>query len=163
MNPSRTWFTTTAIQEAHKDFPIKQIYLWFITKDKKIPIVRGRKGKFQLPGGKPESNETEFETIKREMFEETGISIDLDNYEPKLFGYYLIENDETFNLKSYLQIRYILNVEEQSDQIRLSVNEKENDIDKMEIAKFIDINHLGKYLPYLENGDEYVAVQNNIL
>ena len=47
-----------------------------VTKNKKILLVRGRKtGKWSLPKGHRESNETPEECAKREMNEETGICI----------------------------------------------------------------------------------------
>ena len=51
----------------------------------------------QLPGGKPNKNETYLQTIVREVAEETGINTDSVSSQYKFFGYYDIL--ETDNLK----------------------------------------------------------------
>lgn len=154
MEEKRTWITSTAIQEEHLNLPIRQIYLWFLTSDNKLPIVKGS-GWYQLPGGKPEEGESKMETIKREMFEETGIKLDLEKNTPNLFGYYVIENNEKWNNEPFLQIRYFLKVKESSDKFNLSVNEREDDKDTMSEVKFIHFDEILKDLPYLKDRGEY--------
>lgn len=155
MESTREWFTNNNIQSEHLDLPIRQIYLWFITNDNKMPIVAGTSGNFQLPGGKPEPGETKMQTIKREMFEETGIEINFDIHTPVLFGYYLIENDESWNSQPYLQIRYILKVEEDSKSYNLSTNERSEDKDQMAQVRFINLSEIPAYISYLMDMEEY--------
>ncbi len=53
---------------------VKQAYGVCFRKDGKILIVKV-KNKWCLPGGKPESNETYEETLKREVMEEGGVEL----------------------------------------------------------------------------------------
>lgn len=155
---SSTFHTTKQIKPEHQDFPIKQIYLWFITKDSKLPIVSKKSGGYQLPGGKPEAGEDFLQTITREMFEESGI--DISKYsEPKMFGYYLLENDPNWSdLPKYLQLRYYLFVDADSEDIALSNNEREEDRDKIENAIFVDLNKLPEYITWIKEEEEYQSL-----
>lgn len=155
----RTWFTSAAILSQHESLKIRQIYLWLITKDRKIPIVAGQSGNFQLPGGKPEIGETPLQTIKREMFEETGIQTSQFQEEPSLYGYYLIENDPNFTeTKEYLQIRYYLFVNANSEELKISVNERSGTENNMEIVKFENVYELQNSIPWIKGSDEYGEV-----
>ncbi len=153
-----TWFTSRIILGEHSELRVNQIYTWYITKDYKMPVVSGDGNHFQLPGGKPKSGESHLDTMKRELFEETGITLDLRKVTPFMFGYYLIEGDENWNNIPYLQIRYFLKVEELSNEIKLSINEREDDIHTMKQAQFIAYDEVPKYLPYLDNRPEYLEV-----
>jgi len=150
------WVSSEDIREEDKNIPIKQIYLWFITKDKKIPIVAGDSGNFQLPGGKPEYKENISETIRREMFEETGIKIDMYKGKPVLFGYYVCKEDPNWpQFPVYLKLRLYFKVEELSSKIPLSLNEREGDAGHMKSVKFADINSLPNEIPWMKNEAEY--------
>ena len=155
----RTWFTSKEIKEEHKNLPIRQIYVWFVTLDKKLVIV-GKGDKFQFPGGKPEEGESNDQTMKRELLEEAGLNIDEYGETPELFGYYLIENDinASWSGEPYLQLRYLLKVNASSSVINLSVNEKEGDLDNMEEAKFVDLDKLIDYIDWIKDREEYRVV-----
>ena len=61
-----------------------------------------------MPGGHPKDNETLFQTVKRELWEELSLNIQEDQ-KPTLFGYYLIEEMEKNKIKKrYLQLRTFL-------------------------------------------------------
>ena len=75
-----------------------------IKKDNKVLIARRKKGKslefmWEYPGGKVEPNEKEEQTLKRELFEEFQIQVDVKNYLTESFYDY-----STFkiNLRAYL-------------------------------------------------------------
>ena len=48
-----------------------------ITKKGKVLLVKNRRGRWTLPGGRAHSNEKLRETVKREVKEETGVSLKL--------------------------------------------------------------------------------------
>lgn len=164
MPMNRTWFTSTNILPEHADLRIRQIYLWLITKDRKIPIVAGKRGNFQLPGGKPETGETQLETITREMIEETGIDISQFEEKPSLYGYYVITDDPNFTeAKEYLQIRYYLFVNVNSVELELSVNERSDTKDNIEVVKFENIYELKNSIPWIEGVDEYGEILKKLV
>ncbi len=68
-----TWIKTSSVEKFH---PITQVYGICFDQHKKILIGRqNSQSEWQLPGGKPEQNESIDETIKCEMLEETNVTI----------------------------------------------------------------------------------------
>lgn len=55
---------------------ITQIYGVCFDQNGKILIIKEVGKEWNIPGGKPESNETPIQTLKRELVEETGAEID---------------------------------------------------------------------------------------
>lgn len=159
MESTSNWFTSPQILPEHSSLQIKQVYLWFISADHFLAIV-GRGNKFQFPGGKPELAETPFEALQREVYEEAGIIIDTHQREPKLFGYYLVENDFSNgqNGSPYLQLRFWLQLQESSESIHLTVNERADDIHQMETAQLVELSQLPDYIPWTADLEEYSAV-----
>ncbi|MEO6729168.1 MAG: NUDIX domain-containing protein [Candidatus Dojkabacteria bacterium] len=135
---------------------IHQIYLWFITMDNKVIIVSTKPGKWQLPGGKPNENENYLETVKRECFEEAGLTLSEDET-PNLFGYYLVSGDETWPENEYLQLRYFVKSKRFSNDISLSINEPE-DLKMVKEVKFVELTAITEYIKWMNNSDEYIAV-----
>lgn len=65
--------------------------LIFIKEDKKWLMVRNKFRGWEFPGGHRENNETEFETAKREAFEEAGVDIQNMQY----VGFYRLASGHT--------------------------------------------------------------------
>ena len=156
-----TWYNNNTINSEHTNLPVKQIYVWFTTKDDKIAIVGNGKGKFQLPGGKPEQDESRIETMRRELFEEAGIKLVDFKQEPEMFGYYLLQNDPNWpNIPKYLQLRYYIFVDRVSDEIELSVNERIDDKDQMQECRFVDLCSISDFIPWTKGLEEYERLKN---
>ena len=103
-----------------------QVTAAVIVKDGKILIARRKpdihpslSGKWEFPGGKVESNETMVECLKRELNEEFGIEVEIDNFiclnkhkysfgDLELFAYkvHLISGD--FQLQEHDEVRWVL-------------------------------------------------------
>jgi 8-oxo-dGTP pyrophosphatase MutT (NUDIX family) len=160
MSAISTWFTAKEVNSHHRLFPVRQIYVWIITRDSKVVIV-GNNDKFQFPGGKPEKGESRIQTIERELYEECGIKLQTFHTKPEFFGYYLVENDSNpiWNGETYLQLRYLLKLDEISEGIILSVNERQDDFDKMSEAKFVSLVSLPQYIPWTKDLNEYKLVR----
>lgn len=153
---SSTWYNSDNINPVHIDLPVRQVYVWFITKDNKIALTGNGKGKYQFPGGKPEPGETQQETMRRELFEEVGIKLNEFTEQPQMFGYYLVEDDPNWpDTPKYLQLRYYMFVDKLSTTIELSVNERIDDKDQMLEAKFVDLQSLPESIPWTEGLPEY--------
>lgn len=64
-----------------------------ICHDGKVLMVHQDNGVFAFPKGHMEEGETEIETAKREILEETGISVELDGSRRFEFGYHIEDED----------------------------------------------------------------------
>ncbi|MEP7103407.1 MAG: NUDIX hydrolase [Candidatus Dojkabacteria bacterium] len=140
--------------------PIHQIYIWFVTSDNKMVLVKTKSGSYQLPGGKPLLNETKEDTLSRELFEESGIKI--ENMKPQLFGYYLVKNDPYWPEPEYLQLRYFFKSNRNSTDFTLETNEPD-DNDKIVKAEFINASQIFDYITWMKvEPDEYNAFSSMI-
>lgn len=77
--------------EVPEALEIRQIYGFVFNPNGQILLLEDE-GIFNLPGGKPENDESMFETLIREAAEEIQITITL----PKYLGYQLVTTDEEF-------------------------------------------------------------------
>lgn len=59
----------------------------------RVLMVHQDNGVFAFPKGHVEGNETEIETAKREILEETGVSAELDESRRFEFGYHIVDNN----------------------------------------------------------------------
>lgn len=136
------------INKHHKILPIKQIYAWIYVKSNfSIIIVSKDWTNRQMPWWKPKPWENEFETLQREIYEETSLKLD-SNSIPTIFWYYHIQE----NWEEYLQLRYFIEIED-IDEKNLRPNEKW-DIDPINYVKLIDIDEISKIIPRLLGSEE---------
>lgn len=159
MDSQLTWLQESQLLPEHEGLRIGQIYLWFVTKDRKLAIV-GKGEKWQFPGGKPDAGETIEQTLARESYEEAGIVVDDYEETPQMFGYYLTENDQShpWNGETYLKLRFLLHVDKNADEIELSNNERADDVDTLDEVKFVPIDELPKHIYWIEGRQEYLDV-----
>ncbi|MBI3430386.1 MAG: NUDIX domain-containing protein [Actinobacteria bacterium] len=80
---------------------VRQVYGFIFSTDGRILVLEDE-GKFNLPGGKPENNESVDETLIRETFEEGQTKIHSRGY----LGYQLVEGIETF-----AQVRLVASID----------------------------------------------------
>jgi len=138
------------------DIIYHQIYLWFITSDQKVIIVSTKPGKYQLPGGKPNPDESHLDTIKRECFEEAGLEL-MEGEVPIYLGHYVVTNDPRWPEKEYAQLRYFVKSNRKSSEIVLSINEPE-DLKMVSEAKFVELSNITQYIHWMKNSDEYNSI-----
>ncbi|MDQ6985928.1 MAG: NUDIX hydrolase [Candidatus Dojkabacteria bacterium] len=142
---TRSWITSTAILSLHEQLPVRQVYLWCISKDDYI-VVAGRNDKWQFPGGKPDSGESKEQALEREVFEESGIKLNEYSNRPTIFGYYLIEDDPNWpNDKAYSQLRFILRIDKDHKEISLSNNEKVDEATPLEDVRWVKLDELSMF------------------
>lgn len=132
----------------HKILPIKQIYTWIYIKSKNSIIIVSKDWENrQMPWWKPKSWENAFETLQREIHEETSLKFD-SNSIPILFWYYHIQE----NWEEYLQLRYFIKIED-IDEKGLRPNENW-DIDSINYVKLVNIDEISKIIPRLYDSEE---------
>lgn len=138
------------IDDHHKILPIKQIYTWIYIKSKNSIIIVSKDWENrQMPWWKPKSWENAFETLQREIHEETSLKLDLYPKDtPALFWYYQIKED----WEEYLQLRYFIEIENIEEE-NLSPNEKSN-TDSINYVKLVGINEISKVIPRLSDSWE---------
>lgn len=154
-----TFFKADRILPKHKELIHRQVYGWMQTTDDKIALVSKDGAKWQFPGGKPAEDESFLDTLKREVYEETGISLDSISTKPKFFGYYVVDEiDEDKNeiINSFLQIRYKIALNNKSDSINLEPKEIDTE-DFVKYANFFTIKEAADLISWLHNSDELKA------
>ena len=141
--------------------PIKQVYCWTVTSDKKILIVSKDNHNWQFPGGKPESShETIIDTVVREVREEARIDISKFKENIKIFGYYEVQEDSHQTTPPYLQIRTYLLLPIRSEDIsygQFDVNIFIND--SIKFSDNVSINLAIKKIPWLSQSEEYLSIK----
>ncbi len=102
-----------------------------------------------MPWWKPEAWEKFFETLQREIYEETSLKLGINSENiPTLFWYYHIKE----NWEEYLQLRYFINIFN-IDEKNLRPNEKSN-IDSINHVKLVNIDRISKIIPRLSDSWE---------
>jgi len=120
--------------EVPSNLIVKQVYGIVFSNDKRI-ILQVDDNKYNLTGGKPLTNETYEETLKREYIEELNIEVDNLYY----LGYLLVEEK---NIKPYAQVRMIGKIK--------NINENRPDIDNgKQYGRFLsNFDNVKNYLNY---------------
>jgi len=140
------WFKCSeGVLKNHVDIEVRQRYCFIITKDKKTVIVSKDNKSWQFSGGHPESNEGWQDTLKREIWEETGIDISKQINNIVKLGYYLIKSPT----EQFLQERYLLVLDEISESLSLEPHESEEDVTPIvKYVKAVSVNQIGEYIPW---------------
>lgn len=148
------WRSSESVSVEHSTLPIRQLYLWIVTSDNHVAIVSKDNIKWQFPGGHPKEGETQLETIKRELYEETGLGLENLGSQPQHFGYYVVTTDQ----EEYLQLRYLLRAAKTSDSFVLSPKENPNDAGPIISAKFVKLMDLPNHISWIKEAEEYKTV-----
>ena len=69
------WIDGREILPEHREFPVRQVYVWVQADAEKVVLVSKKGEDWQFPGGKPEPGETAPQTAVRDAHEETGIDL----------------------------------------------------------------------------------------
>jgi len=140
------WFKCSeGVLKNHVNIEIRQRYCFIFTKDNKVIIVSKDNKEWQFPGGHPDNNERWQSTLKREVWEETGINIDKQINSIMKLGYYLV----TFPTEQFLQERYLLVLEQKSGALTLIPHENEDDDTPIiRHVRSVNIDQIGKYIPW---------------
>ena len=157
---TRKWKERADISSTDKDTPIRQVYVWILTNDQRIIVVSKDGDTWQLPGGKPEADESLIDTAIREVGEETGLDIVKYRNELKMFGYYVI-NEPASDPIDYLQVRFILNLPVASSTLGLNVRHEDSHQARAEIVRSVEsinIDEISIYIPWMPSTDEHSYV-----
>jgi 8-oxo-dGTP pyrophosphatase MutT (NUDIX family) len=143
---------------------IRQVYVWLITSDNHVVIVSKDGLNWQLPGGKPDNNESPIQTAVRETAEETGV--DISNYVTDLhfFGEYIINDQTDINPPKYRQVRAWLKLPATSAELNLSTcgeSSTQRQTDAVRFVRTVSLQELPNVITWLAQSDEYKALKRN--
>lgn len=140
------WHKNTNFQYLH---PITQIYGVCFDKNGNILILKEENKGWNIPGGKPEINETPIQALKREMDEEVDVTID----KSQMIGYFevLSENPTIYQLRFACTIKTI-------KESTIDPCSTKNVIHKRKFVKpneFFDFVKIEDYRPMLDEAVEW--------
>ena len=154
-----TWFTRDHLVAYPTNIPCCQVYVWVVSLDQHVVIVSKDGKQWQLPGGKPEINETLKETSIREVEEETGLDISDIADQLNFFGYQTVSEIDNSS-PPYTQVRFMLRLDVNASQLDLHADmedQNQNTEDAIRFVKAIPLDQLGNYIPWLPASEEYGA------
>lgn len=161
----RSWRVVNEMPENDPEVPIRQVYTWLLTKDRQVIIVSKDGEKWQLPGGKPDNNETALEAAVREVMEETNIDIRPYQNEIVFFGEYTIDDQETdIHPPRYRQVRSWLQLPLDANELNMSTGgecESQRPEDAVRFVRAVPETEILNYIDWLEQTDEYKALKRN--
>lgn len=140
------WFARPTVHAEHSHLPVRQVYAWLLTAGRQVILVSKNGVVWQLPGGKPGLEETHLQTMLREVKEETGLDLASCAGAARLFGYYLVLDQE--DGCAYLQLR--MAVELAVDQLTFSTREPEDDPEegKIHFIKLCHVDDIETWMPW---------------
>ena len=142
------WFGSTDFSKLN---PVKQVYGVLFNKKGEIVIVN-TSGNWQLPGGKPEDNESFEETLIREVDEE----VDVDISDIKPLGYQkVIHYEKDKRVSVTYQLRYFALVKKVKKQ---TIDPAHN---KIPVRKFINPDEFLNYCPWSDIGKAIIKKAKN--
>ena len=159
------WVQSDKIVKVNKKYQVKQVYIWAIDKNKKFLIVSKDGINWQLPGGKPDTNESLVATACREMLEETGVNISDRIGDLDFFGYYKVRDLRTKGTP-ILQVRFALNMQG-SNALNYfhthSEDNKQQESEKIKYIRLVDKVEAVQLIPWLSRTEEYLYLESKYL
>ncbi len=156
-----SWVGGTEILPEHKKLSVRQVYVWVQSDPDKVVVVSKDGKEWQLPGGKPEDDETALQTATREVYEETGVDIRDNEDALQFFGYRVVtEKDGDDIITSYLQLRYHILV--CFDSGSLSVMQEDTLQPTDDVIQFVEsvtLDEACQRIAWLRDSDEFHALR----
>lgn len=162
----RTWSVINKEPAIDSECPLRQVYIWLLTTDEHVVIVSKDGENWQLPGGKPDPNESPTETAVRESLEETGLDINGFRNKVRFFGEYTVVDleGEPQSPWVYRQARSYLRLPLRSDELRLSTageSRSQRPEDSVRFVKSVPTQEITQHIPWMSRTDEYKSLKRN--
>jgi 8-oxo-dGTP pyrophosphatase MutT (NUDIX family) len=140
------WIAGTTISAEHSHLPVQQVYAWLLTTGRQVVLVSKDGAGWQLPGGKPGPGEMHLQTMLREVKEETGLDLASCADAARLFGYYLVLDQEEGC--EYLQLRMLLALA--AGKLSFSTQEPEDDPEegKIRFIQLCPLEEIEAWMPW---------------
>ncbi len=159
------WFEANTIKKEHTDKDVRQVYCWLETNDNMYVIVSKDNLKWQLPGGHPRKGESFIDTLIREVYEETNISLSDYRDHIKMFGYNYVKELGQDNqvATTYLQLRFYAKIKEVANDLVLKPNESLEDTitSHIKFVKTATQQELEQLIPWLNDSKEYASLRKH--
>ncbi len=128
---------------------VKQVYGFLFDENNKLFVLNDR-GKYNLPGGKPQSEETWLETLTRECIEEGQVTFTT----PLLLGHVHVVAMDSSNETEFAQLRFIAKVD------RLLENKPDPSTGRQYKREFYSIGEAERLLNWGRHGtDQFRMVE----
>lgn len=151
------WVESNNILKSDRAYLVRQVYVWAMDKNKKFLIVSKDGSNWQLPGGKPDTNEPMVATACREMLEETGVNISDRIKDLDFFGYYKVR-DLSSDAPPFLQVRFALDMQG-SNALNYfhtrSEDHKQQQSETIKHIRLVDGAEAVQLIPWLSGAGEY--------
>ena len=153
------WTDGREILPEHREFPVRQVYVWVQADAEKVVLVSKNGEDWQFPGGKPEPGETAPQTAVREAHEETGIDLHDQMGSLRFFGYRIVtERDGDKAVASYLQVRYRILMDFDKDKMSTTHEDTlQTADDTITFVENVTIAEACRRIPWLKDSDEFRA------
>ena len=153
------WIDGREILPEHREFPVRQVYVWVQADAEKVVLVSKNGEDWQFPGGKPEPGETAPQTAVREAHEETGIDLHDQMDSLRFFGYRVVtEINEGEEGTTYLQLRYQIKLDF-DERILTAAHEDsfQTSEDAVLYVESVTIAEACRRIAWLDESDEFRA------
>ncbi|MEI6581339.1 MAG: NUDIX hydrolase [bacterium] len=151
------WVESNNILKSDRAYQVRQVYVWAMDKNKEFLIVSKDGNNWQLPGGKPDTNEPMVATACREMLEETGVNISDRIRDLDFFGYYKVRDLST-DSHPFLQVRFALDMQGSNALNYFHTRNEDHNQQQSETIKHIrlvDGAEAVQLIPWLSSSGEY--------
>jgi len=161
---NREWQVIHDQSEVDANLPVKQVYIWLITRDNHIVVVSKDGENWQLPGGKPDPDDADLPTTAvREVFEETGLKIQDRANDITFFGQYCIKNtDPDSGEEPYLQVRTWLPLNVPSAELNLYTSgesQAQRAEDTVRFVRTVHLDNLCELIPWMKDSEEFKSLK----
>jgi 8-oxo-dGTP pyrophosphatase MutT (NUDIX family) len=160
---TKDWNSTEMVNATDQALPVRQVYTWYLTNDGKFLLVSKDGENWQLPGGKPDAGESLVQTAVREMQEETGVWINLNEEEPRFFGYYRVTTEANGSMKdTFLQVRFYVKATASASQLELTAENEDRqqaNHDQIMHVKAVTTEEAKNLISWLASSGEFKVLE----
>lgn len=152
------WYVGDSIRKEHKSLFVAQASCWIVTTDQKFILVSKDGKSWTVPAGHTEKSDGGYvKTAIREVKEETGLDISLQEQNIKVLGYYVISAYDKLSgllANKDIQIRLFLQYRQHSAELKLQPMERNSQVVKVRYSAPFSLSETVQKIPWFgKSGD----------
>ncbi len=157
------WISSTQINKKHLYFKVTQVSCWVISSDQKVLLVSKDNVKWTVTAGHTEIYDADLTaTAIREVYEEAGLDISTCRDKIKMLGYYIVEvldKKTHLHIETCIQARFVLFINELSNNTFLVPHEKNDQIEKVKYARFFSIKDAERTVIWFKDSGDFNQIK----